>query len=162
MNAISNLKLRSTVAALPRTRVASLSIPRERRLSRIIPIARALRSMRTTRFAPRLNASMPTAPLPAYASKNVLPSSVGANTLNSASRSRSGVGRTARPGTLFSVRLRSRPEITLKLSTHLDQPVSALPVLLNVPDDAGELFACVASVHSTCFDEVPRLAPGRL
>ncbi len=80
--------------------------------------------------APRLRASMPTAPVPAYTSAKTLPEILGANTLKSASRRRSGVGRTVRPGRLLSARLRNSPPITLT-SAHLDQPVAALPVIAN-------------------------------
>src|SRR5215469_2565211 len=54
----------------------------------------------------------------------------GASTLNSASRSRSGVGRVSIPSTDFSLRLRNSPPIT-RMSPDLHQTVAALPMIAN-------------------------------
>src|SRR6476619_129512 len=51
--------------------------------------------------------------------------------LNSVSRSRSGVGRVSKPGSVFTTRLRNSPAMT-RILTHLHQPVSPLPVRLDV------------------------------
>ena len=58
---------------------------------------RLARSTNTTSDAPRLKASIPTAPEPAYKSRNRAPSILGARMLNNVSRSRSLVGRVASP-----------------------------------------------------------------
>src|SRR3954464_1856182 len=55
--------------------------------------ARRSHSTKVTWEAPRLNASIPTAPVPANPSRTRLPSMRGASTLNNVSRSRSDVGR---------------------------------------------------------------------
>ncbi len=71
--------------------------------------AAGARSTNSTPAAPRLSASIPTAPEPAYKSRNCAPSIRGASTLNSVSRSRSLVGRVASPGRSPSVRERYVP-----------------------------------------------------
>src|SRR6266404_1477743 len=62
--------------------------------------------------APRLRASMPTAPVPAKISRNREPEIFGARTLKRVSRRRSLVGRSALPLRLFRMRLRYLPAIT--------------------------------------------------
>src|SRR5829696_724222 len=70
----------------------SASSPSPSRLRRIAPIAAALSSTNVARAAPRLSASMPSAPLPANRSRTSAPPT-SPRMLNSASRTRSGVGR---------------------------------------------------------------------
>src|SRR5208283_2294601 len=65
--------------------------------------------MNTTSDAPRLSASMPTAPVPANTSRKWQPEMRPARTLKSDSRRRSLVGRRARPLRLLSWRLRNVP-----------------------------------------------------
>src|SRR6185312_7931945 len=72
------------------------------------------------------------------------------STLKSASRSRSGVGRTAMPGTLFSFRLRKRPPITL-ISADLYETVSPLPVLLDVVHDRPNLITVADLDYPLCL-----------
>src|SRR6185312_8226971 len=72
------------------------------------------------------------------------------STLKSASRSRSGVGRTAMPGTLFSFRLRKRPPITL-ISADLYEAVSPLPALLDVMNDRPQLIAVAVLDYPLCL-----------
>src|SRR5215472_7092996 len=112
--------------------------------------AAALRSIRMIRLAPRLNASIPTALLPAYASRNTVPAIRGAITLKSVSRRRSGVGRTAVPATVFSFRLRNCPAIT-RISADLHETVSALPMFPNVVNDGPEFLAITALNHLRCL-----------
>src|SRR5260370_40310203 len=68
--------------------------------------------MNRTSTAPRLRASMPTAPVPAKASTKREPLTRSPRTLNRVSRSRSLVGRSARPLRLFKMRLRYFPAMT--------------------------------------------------
>src|SRR5208283_5322100 len=68
-------------------------------------------SMNTTSVAPRLSASMPTAPVPANTSRKRHPGTRPARTLKSDSRRRSLVGRRARPLRLLSGRLRNVPAL---------------------------------------------------
>ncbi len=83
-------------------------------------------SRKMARRAPRLSASMPTLPEPAYASRNTAPSMRGARMLNSASRSRSGVGRTVSPWGVFSRRDRNSPPMT-RIASLPAYPTSASP-----------------------------------
>src|SRR6185437_5474832 len=138
------------MAALPRTTVTSWAMANDARLSRMTAIAAAFRSIRMTRFAPRLKASIPTAPLPAYASRNTVPGIRGASVLNNASRSRSGVGRTSMPGTLFSFRLRNRPAITL-ISADLHEAVFSLPMVLDVVNYGAQFLFIAAFNHFLRF-----------
>jgi len=73
---------------------------------------RLLPFIKITRFAPRLSASSPTAPLPRSVYEYAA-SDPRRQTLNNASRKRSGVGRTSKPGTLFSFLLRILPAMIL-------------------------------------------------
>src|SRR5579883_336527 len=88
------------------------SRPSSRRFRRSTPAALRLLSMNMARAAPRLKASIPTAPDPAYASTKTFPSTSAPNTLKSVSRSRSLVGRKEPLETVFKRRERSVPPIT--------------------------------------------------
>src|SRR6266446_2587008 len=68
--------------------------------------------MNTACAAPRLRASMPTAPVPAKMSRKREPEILGARTLKRVSRRRSLVGRRAMPLRDFRMRLRYLPAIT--------------------------------------------------
>src|ERR1700686_2105323 len=68
--------------------------------------------MKTTSEAPRLRASMPTAPVPAKTSRKREPAMLGPSTLKRVSRSLSLVGRKAEPFRDFRRRLRYWPAIT--------------------------------------------------
>src|SRR6266404_6206375 len=68
--------------------------------------------MNTACAAPRLRASMPTAPVPAKMSRKREPEILGARTLKRVSRRRSLVGRRALPLRDFKMRLRYLPAIT--------------------------------------------------
>ncbi len=92
------------------------AIPNDFKFSAINSAARLDDSTKYTMRAPRLRASMPTAPVPAYKSSHVDPASAAGspahNTLKSVSRSRSAVGRISRPGKDSNVRRRYWPAIT--------------------------------------------------
>src|SRR6516164_9472001 len=88
--------------------------------------------MNSTSLAPRLSASIPTAPVPANTSKKLEPSTRSAITLKRVPRRRSLVGRSAIPLKLFSWRLRNFPAITRMCFVfcslaHAGQMVPALP-----------------------------------
>ena len=96
--------------------------------------ARASRSTKVTCAAPRLSASMPTAPVPAKTSSTRAPASRPCSTLNSVSRSLSDVGR--RPGQVgasrrrpFSVpaMMRRRPPSTEWTGGTAARPPAAAP-----------------------------------
>src|SRR5476649_2631012 len=74
--------------------------------------ARRSLSTNVTRVAPRLSASMPTAPVPAKPSSTVAPAIRGARMLNSVSRSLSDVGRSPSHVGAFSRRPFNEPAIT--------------------------------------------------
>ncbi len=88
------------------------------RLCRIRLVAEVDDSTKYTLAAPRLSASIPTAPVPAHRSSQILPSNaVGfpeASTLNRVSRKRSDVGRRSSPRSDRNGRCRYFPAITLK------------------------------------------------
>jgi len=94
-----------------------LAIPNDVRFAPITSAAALDDSTKYTIRAPRLRASMPTAPVPAYKSSQVdsanADGSPAHSTLNSVSRSRSDVGRISSPGKDRSVRRRYCPAITL-------------------------------------------------
>src|SRR6187397_988625 len=86
--------------------------------------------MNVTSTAPRLSASMPSAPVPAKASRTRAPWIRGMRTLNSVSRSLSDVGRNPSHAGDFSRRPFSDPAMMRMLgSSDLDQFESRLPVL---------------------------------
>src|SRR5579863_8861546 len=89
---------------------------RERRFWRMTSAAAGEDSTKQTCLAPRLNASMPTAPVPANKSSQTLPSSAAGfpavKTLNRVSRRRSEVGRISIPRNERSGRLRYFPAMT--------------------------------------------------
>ena len=92
---------------------------------------RGWRAARVRRFqqkslhvAPRLRASMPTAPEPAYRSRKVAPATRGASTLKSVSRSRSLVGRVSRPLGAASGRERNSPAMTRIASCYQGAPAT--------------------------------------
>jgi hypothetical protein len=74
------------------------------------------RSMKVACAAPRLRASMPTAPEPAQMSRNRLPLTQGARMLKSVSRNRSEVGLTFSPPAVRNLLPLCFPPITLTLS----------------------------------------------
>src|SRR4030088_2010084 len=92
-------------------------IPNVFRFPAITSAAALDNSTKYTIRAPRLSASMPTAPVPAYKSNHVDSASAAGSpaqsTLNSVSRSRSAVGRISSPGNDRNVRRRYCPAITL-------------------------------------------------
>ena len=69
-------------------------------------------STNVTTTAPRLNASMPTAPVPAYKSKKRLPGTRGPKIENKASRTLSDVGRSDLPSGALRRRPRWEPAMT--------------------------------------------------
>src|SRR5262245_61912270 len=91
--------------------------------------ARRSRSTKVTDAAPRLSASMPTAPVPAYASSTRAPAIRGARMLKIVPRSLSDVGLSPSHVGAFSWRPFSDPAMTRIRLTHLDQPEPRLPVL---------------------------------
>src|SRR4026207_2550312 len=117
--------------------------------------ARRSFSTNVTCDAPRLSASRPSAPVPAYPSSTRAPTMRGARILNSVSRNLSDVGRTPSHFGVFSRRPLNSPAMTRKLNsqfpipnsrapsrvqrpatsdqrlTHLDQPELLLPSLLH-------------------------------
>src|SRR5271165_5005116 len=70
---------------------------------------------------------------------NSTPSIRGASILNSASRSRSGVGRVLKPGRVLSTLLRNSPAIT-RISAYLHQPVFPLPMLADIGNGAPQVL----------------------
>src|SRR5215813_11830185 len=78
--------------------------------------------------APRLMASMPTAPVPANKSSQTEPSTLEPRTLNSVSRRRSDVGRVAIPAGAARRRLRYFPAM-IRISL-----VSSIPNIESVPE----------------------------
>src|SRR5687768_17381982 len=91
--------------------------------------------------APRLRASMPTAPVPAYASIHTESASGGepvASTLKSVSRRRSEVGRTFASGGDFSRRLRNFPAMTRTVFFLLTSTAPAHPSVYTI--HAEEIF----------------------
>src|SRR5215472_13612233 len=88
-------------------------------------------SMNTTFRAPRLNASMPTAPVPANRSTKKAPATRSPRMLKRVSRKRSLVGRSAMPLGLFKCRLRYFPAITrinARTSPDVCQMIPPLPL----------------------------------
>src|SRR5581483_1164857 len=92
---------------------------RARRFFAITAAALAEPSTKQTSVAPRLSASIPTAPVPAYRSSHLLPSRAAGlalqRTLNNVSRKRSDVGRVSIPGRETRGRRRYLPAITRNL-----------------------------------------------
>ena len=70
--------------------------------------------------APRESASKPSAPVPAKRSRTFALSTRSARIENNASLTRAGVGRTARPVGVFTLRLRSVPPVSLKVPIWMD------------------------------------------
>src|SRR5687768_16806817 len=109
--------------------------------------ARRSRSTKVTCPAPRLSASMPTAPVPAYPSATRAPLMRGARTLNSVSRSLSEVGRSPSHVGGFRRLPFSRPAITrmrgpgrrvrAAASSDLDEPKLILPPFLHEAEQLG-------------------------
>src|SRR6266581_3550690 len=89
--------------------------------------------MNTTSTAPRLRASIPTAPVPAKRSTKRAPATSEPSTLKSVSRKRSLVGRSVRPLRLVRKRLRYVPAIA-RINTLIGCRMSALSA------DAGEMI----------------------
>src|SRR5579872_5268231 len=91
--------------------------------------------MNATYAAPRLSASMPTAPVPANTSRKCEPETPAPRTLKSVSRRRSLVGRNNDPLRDFSKRLRYVPAMTRMTSfsgnalTDARKMIALLPVL---------------------------------
>src|SRR5262249_30873999 len=91
-------------------------------------------STQTTRAAPRLTASRPTAPVPAKRSRNAHPGTRAASTLKSAPRTRSVVGRACRPAGGASRRPFSVPAMMrMGPSVHQEGPVLDLHGLPEQP-----------------------------
>ncbi len=106
----------ATAAAWPRRDLPARSRQRSssaERFARIAAAAGLALSANHTKSAPRLIASIPTAPEPAYKSTNREPSTRGPSTLNSVSRRRSLVGRVVMPRGASSNLDRNSPAITL-------------------------------------------------
>src|ERR1700733_755836 len=80
---------------------------------------------------------------------------LGASTLKSVSRKRSGVGRVFKPGRLLRRRLRNSPAIT-RMSSYLDETVAALPVFANVGHRAAQFL-----FRRRTGDESLRLVPSQ-
>ena len=85
------------------------------RLSLITANAALAFSTRTASLAPRINASMPIAPLPAYKSRNLHPAISDCNILKRVSLILSVVGLVLSPSAALRGRLRAVPAITLIL-----------------------------------------------
>ena len=83
------------------------------RLSLITAKAALAFSTRTASLAPRLNASIPIAPLPEYRSRNLHPAISGCSILKSVSLILSVVGLVLSPSAAFSGMLLAIPAITL-------------------------------------------------
>src|SRR5467141_2604060 len=83
--------------------------------------------MKTTCVAPRLIASMPTAPVPAKTSRKREPATLVPRTLKRVSRRRSLVGRRAVPLRDLRMRLRYLPATMRIVLAHFRQVVAALP-----------------------------------
>src|SRR5215470_737699 len=99
------------------------SISRLCKFLRMVLAAALEDSTKVALRAPRLIASIPTAPLPANRSSQTESGTLGATTLKSVSRRRSEVGRVDVPGGASNLRLRNFPAITrigpvLSLTTH--------------------------------------------
>jgi hypothetical protein len=92
--------------------ICALEIFSDSRFSRIICAALGFDSTKIVSAAPRLIASIPTAPVPANTSMKNEPSTVLPNTLKRVSRKRSLVGRIFKAPGPFSTRLRYLPAIT--------------------------------------------------
>src|SRR5688572_3517825 len=84
-------------------------------LDRIVSIGTRLESEKRTKDAPRLSASMPTAPVPAKRSHQLESTTSPAIMLNNDSLTRSVIGRVVSPGTDLSLRPLAFPAITLRL-----------------------------------------------
>src|SRR4051812_37829242 len=108
----SRASWRARRASRRRTSASSRPSPSASRLRRITATARASRSTSTARSAPRESASTASAPLPAKRSSTTSPSS-GPSAENSASRTRSDVGRVPSPGGACRRRPPKRPATTL-------------------------------------------------
>src|SRR5476649_2202735 len=96
--------------------------------------ARRSLSTNVTRVAPRLSASMPTAPVPAKPSSTVAPAIRGARMLNSVSRSLSDVGRS--PSHVGALRRRPFSDPAMTRNRLPDHQITQLPDL----DEAEALF----------------------
>ena len=109
-------------------------IPSDLRFAAITSAAAFDDSTKCTMRAPRLKASIPTAPVPAYKSIQVESANAAGfpahNTLNSVSRSRSDVGRISSPGSDRSKRRRYSPAITLINLIRFAHSSTARPCLL--------------------------------
>src|SRR5579875_2119726 len=103
---------------------ASARTPSAARFARISCADFGCDSTKITSRAPRLIASIPIAPVPAYRSKNSESFTVGPRTLKSVSRSRSLVGRIFSAPGPFSRRLRNCPAITRTASPYSWVPAS--------------------------------------
>src|SRR3990172_5708080 len=115
-NCLSGLAL-SIAKASPRRISAFMVKPQCSRFDLIVSIGARFRSLKRARDAPRLSASMPTAPVPANRSHQVEPATSPARILKSASLARSVIGRVVSPGTDFNLRPRAEPEMTLRLTS---------------------------------------------
>src|SRR5271163_1194344 len=111
-------------------------MPSDSRFRRINFAAGACFSMKIASTAPRLIASMPTAPVPAKTSRKREPARDGAKILNSVSRKRSDVGRSASPLSDLSKRERYFPAIIRMCSSDFREVVAALPLAGELAEDA--------------------------
>src|SRR4051812_33393532 len=98
--------------------------------------------------APRLSASIPTAPVPAYASTKTQRSTRAPRILKRVWRILSGVGLVSSPGSDRSLRLRNSPAITRIGSAYLHQTITTLPV----PPDVFDSLRIIGGRRRT-FDE---------
>src|SRR3990170_3083961 len=80
----------------------------------MVSTAMRLLSMKREKPAPRLRASMPTAPVPAKRSRKAAPARLGRMILKSDSLARSVMGRVLSPGTERSRRPRAEPAFTCR------------------------------------------------
>src|ERR1700691_441615 len=95
--------------------------------------------MNTTPEAPRLSASIPTAPVPANVSTNRAPSTDSPRISNNVSRSRSLVGRSASPFSVRSVRRRYFPPMTRILADRSEK-IAVFPGRAETGVDGSQLF----------------------
>src|SRR3954469_16323001 len=121
-------------------------MPQWARLAAMRATARRSHSTNVTCEAPRLNASIPTAPVPANPSRRRLPSMRGASTLNNVSRSRSDVGRSpSQVGECSRRPLSVPPTILIRrgFSPDAHQPESLFPVGSHEAGQRGGLLRIV-------------------